>query len=131
MDLYFYHFQEIIYWGAGVYLLFKFLLNYFVHQAMDSYIYNLEKFEGVGRYGNSNRTRSSQHYEQGFLYFFTTWWEIKKSDSKYLKRTKRLSNFINISSIFLIVGLIFFFLYMQDANHSYRHLDKDPWQYLL
>ena len=131
MDLYFYHFQDIIYWGAGVYLLFKFVLNYFVHQAMDSYIYNLEKFEGVGHYGSSNRTRSSQHYEQGFLYFFTTWWEAKKSDSKYLRRTKRLSNFINISSIFLIVGLIFFFLYMQGVNHSYRHLDKDPWQYLL
>jgi len=127
VDYYLYHFQGIIYWVAGLYLLLKFFVNYLVHRKLDTYVHNLEKFEGVGHYGDNSKTYFSQQYEQGLLYFFTTWWDVLENDSKYLRRAKRLSNFLNITSILLIVGLVLFFLNMQEVNFQYGFIKEDPW----
>lgn len=131
MGLHLYHLQSTIYWGAGFYLFLKFFANYVVHRKLDTYIHNIEKYEGLGHWGNNKNTHYSQGYEQGLLYFFTTWWDIQKKDDIYLKRAKIFSNFLNITSILLIIGLVFFFLYMQEVNHKYRYIKEDPWQYFL
>ena len=133
MDVMLYHFYYLIFWLAGFWFFFKFLMNAYIHNQTDSYINNLVKNEGYGQFGSNDqrwtRRDRMKTYEQWALFLFTTWWDLREKESPRIKRIKKIGNVINILSIFIFLGLLFLFLYMQDVNHKYRHIKRDPWQY--
>lgn len=130
VDVFLYHFQGIIYTFFWCFFACRFVVNWLVHMKTDSYIYNLEEFEGYGHWGDSNRRYSSQANEQLFLIAFTFWWDMRPEEPTNLKSLKKFANILNVGFLILAVEMLVFFLHMQEVNHTYHFMKQNPWQYL-
>jgi hypothetical protein len=79
---------------------------------------------------DSDKEKGSIGRTEIFHIALTFWWPSEVWDNKSIKRLKMIANVLNILFIVLLIGTMFFYLYMQSINAKFDHVTRN-WRYVF